>query len=120
MPRELSSAERSMLEAVILRADADGPVTNEDRARWLQDAQTMLVGAGCGCGCCPSIELLAADGAAIEGDGRIVLSASITDGRGGTAAIVLLFVDSDRPSYLELAPVDDEAWAEFPAPASLV
>ncbi|SDR90957.1 hypothetical protein SAMN04489752_0561 [Brevibacterium siliguriense] len=52
------------------------------------------------------------------GDGdwsdRVVLHA------GTPGAMLLLFIDDDTPSYLELAPIDDDlSFAEFPGPESI-
>lgn len=116
--REMTSAERDVLEAMIRRADGfdDDAPTEADRARWISAVDSLWVPAVCGCGGCPSFELsVRADGIA-EADGpRRVLNASTADGR----ALVMLFIDADVPSYLEVAPIDDDGCA-LPVPGDLV
>ncbi|MFB9376692.1 hypothetical protein ACFFKU_04235 [Kineococcus gynurae] len=113
-PRPLTERERAtlvwMIDNGVAFSDEDEPVTSDDRRRWRAQVPGTRVGRGCGCGACPSIDLTDADGV-IPGweESRIVLSGE-TDG-----AMLLLFVDDDRLSYLELAPLDDDArFAEFP------
>lgn len=68
----------------------------------------------CGCGACPSVELTDADGVSPEmTSNRVVLHAE-TEG-----ALVLLFLDDDQLSYLELVPLDERSFGEFPDPADL-
>ncbi|GAA1553835.1 MULTISPECIES: hypothetical protein [Brevibacterium] len=45
---------------------------------------------------------------------RVLLDATV-DG-----CILLLFIDDDSPSYLELAPADEEIFAEFPPPERIL
>lgn len=94
--------------------DTDQGVVDADRARWRAQVGSTRAGRPCGCGSCPSIELTAADGASPEmTSSRVVLNAE-TDG-----AMLLLFIDDDQLSYLELAPTDDGSFGEFPAPADI-
>jgi len=118
--RELTRREREVLELMIGCAatlDPDGSdqgVFEVDRARWRAQVGSTRAGRGCGCGSCPSIELTAADGASPEmTSSRVVLNAE-TDG-----AMLLLFIDDDQLSYLELAPTGDGSFDEFPAPADI-
>jgi len=93
---------------------SDQGVFEVDRARWRAQVGSTRAGRGCGCGSCPSIELTAADGASPEmTSSRVVLNAE-TDG-----AMLLLFIDDDQLSYLELAPTGDGSFDEFPAPADI-
>lgn len=116
--RALTARERAVLEAMIsLAGDVDGSpdLDTASRERWLARVPGMRAGRRCGCGQCPSIELEDASGRTPSRAGsRVVLSA------GAAAALVLLFVDDDQPSYLELAPTDpDGRFDEFPAVESM-
>jgi hypothetical protein len=102
-PRPLTPRERGVLVALIERGTPAEPVTDADRARWLEQVPSTLAGRACDCGTSPSIELTDATGRnARPTDGRVVLEASAPD------ALLLLFVDDDRLSYLEVAPMDDD------------
>lgn len=115
MDRALSEREQEVLLALIDRgADATEAtsVTTADRRRWRAQVGGARVVGHCGCGSCPSIEL-AIDGHSMPADqvgrGRVVLEASTS------GALLLLFVDDDALSYLELAPTEDEGrFPEFP------
>ncbi|WP_369070166.1 hypothetical protein [Kineococcus terrestris] len=111
-PRPLTARERGALTALLERGtsvDDERTVTGEDRARWLAQVPGTFAGRRCGCGSCPSVELTDAAGRTpAAGDGRVVLEAS------APGALLLLFVDEDRLSYLELAPLDDDGVEEFP------
>ncbi|GAA1999095.1 hypothetical protein JL107_12060 [Nakamurella flavida] len=112
--RELTAREREVLIAMIERGmDHEGRPTAADRERWLVSVPGVRAGSRCGCRTCPSIELTDARGLRQpEHAVRIVLEAGTKDG-------LLLFVDDDRLSYLELAPFDDEGVAEFPSAESI-
>lgn len=121
MRQPLSSREFDVLLAMIDRADeGEGGqvVTAAERRLWRDQVPALVVDGQCDCGLCPTVSL---SGASIgqpsigrQGDTRIVLSAGLSD------ALVLLFIDSSSPSYLELAPFDDETvCTEFPEPATL-
>lgn len=106
--RALTDAERLVLEAMILHAPAFDPVFDEpsagDRARWLAMVQDLSVHEMCDCGTCPTIDL-AYKGVSSDpkdADSRMVLEAGVED------AIVLLFIDDDVPSCLEVAPLGDD------------
>lgn len=112
--RALSERERDVLVAIIeLASDADSPtrVTPASRRRWLAQVPHAYVVGRCSCGTCPSIDLGVHNSAeAAAGRSRIVLEATTTD------AILLLFIDDDHLSYLELAPIDpDLRVREFPS-----
>ena len=93
---------------------SDQDVDDADRARWRAQVEITRAGRPCGCGSCPSIELTDAAGVSPEmTSSRVVLQAET---RG---ALVLLFIDDDQLSYLELAPTDDGSFGEFPAPADI-
>lgn len=114
-PRALTSRERDVMVALIRGASPDEgvAVSPEDRRRWLAQVPTTRAGARCRCGTCPSIDLTDEEGTMPADGARVVLGAS------AEGALVLLFIDDDRLSYLELAPTDDETFAEFPDAASL-
>jgi hypothetical protein len=116
-PRPLTARERETLVAMVEhgRPDDDAAVAPQRRARWRQRADAGLVYGRCGCGQCPSIDLGDLDGPARDTGSRVVLAAEH-----GTA-IVLLFVDDDRPSYLELFDVGESGrHDQFPDPGGLV
>jgi hypothetical protein len=110
---QLTSREEAVLVALITRGgsmDDDATVTDDDRARWLSRVPHTRAGRRCACGTCPSLELTDAAGATPKvHDSRVVLEASTT------GAMLLLFIDEDRLSYLELAPLDEgAAFQHFP------
>jgi hypothetical protein len=114
MGRALSAREREVLEAMVRFApDFSGQhsVDEVSRQHWLAQVAGTRAGRRCECGDCPSIELEDAQGSTPSfTHSRIVLSASAPD------ALVLLFIDDDQLSYLELAPIDpDDQVDEFPA-----
>ena len=116
--RPLTPREEAVLVALITRGeymDNDATVSDEDRARWLRRVPHTRAGRRCDCGACPSIELT--DTARATPDmrnSRVVLEGSTT------GALLLLFIDDDRPSYLELAPLDDgTTFQQFPAAQGL-
>ena len=111
--RQLTSREEAVLVALITRGDQmdnDVTVTDDDRARWLRQVPQTRAGRRCDCGTCPSIVLTDPAGVTPEvRNSRVVLEASTT------GALLLLFIDDDRLSYLELAPLDDgTAFQQFP------
>jgi hypothetical protein len=116
MSRELTDREREVL-AFLLDHGAtfadDQPVTFEQRARWRAQLADARAGAPCGCSTCPSIALEDAAGRIPVSGRRVVLSAGHPD------ASLLLFIDADRLSYLELAPHGDDVFAGFPPVAEL-
>lgn len=115
MPRTLTTRERETLIAMIAHA-SEGSASPEQRRRWTDQVPDTRVGGVCECGTCPSIELVDAEGREPDMDGeRIVLTAGLRDG----TALMLLFIDDDRLSYLELAPVDETVFAEFPPAGEL-
>ncbi|WP_436327063.1 hypothetical protein [Brevibacterium sp. FAM 27836] len=104
--------------------DPPVPITAEQRRTWENSLGEVLVTSECGCGICPSIGMRPRHRTDDDkrndqgGDGdwsdRIVLTAGVS------GAMLLLFIDDDIPSYLELAPTDDElSFAEFPEPESI-
>lgn len=114
--RALTRRELDVLTVMVERGtpfDPDGAeaVSDADRVRWRAQLPTTRAGRACGCGSCPSIELTDTAGASPEvTTSRVVLSAETDE------ALLLLFIDDDRLSYLELAPSADHAVAEFPDP----
>lgn len=121
MTRTLTEVEAAWVLALLEHGTTspDGPhASSQDRRRWREQLPHTRVGGHCGCGSCPSIELVDVAGTAPEFADRIVLEGSLTDladPRGQPSqAIVLLFIDSDRLSHLELAPMDDVSVPAFP------
>ena len=116
-PRPLTPREEAVLVAMITRGawagdDAVG-LTAEDRTRWLAQVPTTRAGRRCTCGTCPSIELTDPAGWTPDvDDSRVALQA------GAQGAALLLFIDEDRLSYLELAP-DAATFHDFPDPQGL-
>ena len=110
-PRALTARERDVLDALVRRgtADADVHVSVQDRERWAAQIDGTWAGEACGCGQCPSIVLTDDAGVTPTGDETNVVLSAETEG-----AILLLFVDDDMLSYLELAPFEGERFAEFP------
>ncbi len=111
----MTARERDLLLALIARGSAvgsDASIAQSDRERWA--GQVARVHGTCGCGSCPSIELAPSDEADSAGPSRrTVLEASTDD------AFLLLFIDDDRPTYLELAPFGDDPITEFPLVADV-
>lgn len=89
--------------------DSDGGVEDADRARWRAQLATLRAGRPCGCAVCPSVELTDAAGVSPETTSSHVVLGAHTD-----EAVLLLFIDDDQLSYLELAPAGDRMFAEFP------
>ena len=111
MGRDLTDRERETLTFMVEHAGVSAderPVSYEARQRWLAQVATARAGDRCDCGTCPSITLENAHGYTPTGGRRVVLSAGHPD------ASLLLFIDGDRLSYLELAPHGDEPHPEFP------
>lgn len=93
---------------------ASDRVTVTSRQRWLAQLSGTRVVGRCPCGTCPSIDLAGSHGPTDPVSARIVLQAA------SAGAILLLFIDNDRLSYLELAPTDPEARLnEFPPAAAI-
>ena len=116
MGRKLTDRERDLLAFVVEHAGPfadDPPVSYEPRQRWLAQVATARAGDRCDCGTCPSITIEDEHGRTPENGRRVVLSASHPD------ASLLLFIDGDRLSYLELAPHGDEPFPEFPPVADV-
>lgn len=113
--RDLTAREHAILVAAITHGDSDTPVTEADRDRWLKQAAKVSAGEPCGCGLCPSIGLIDATTGQERPDGgpRVVLEGSCDN------ALLLLFIDGDVLSYLELAPMDDEPIPAFPGPSQV-
>ena len=120
MSRELTRRERDVLALMIDRAvpfdpdESNSGVEDTDRTRWRAQLRTARAGRPCGCGSCPSIELTARAGVSPEmAKSRVILSAESDE------AMLLLFIDDDQLSYLELAPTGDRTFAEFPDPTDI-
>lgn len=108
--RPLSDREQQFLLAMIDGADEDDECTSAARSVWRSHLPALRVDGVCGCGTCPSISLVRRPALASNDDGDgVVLGARLDD------ALVLLFIDGGVPSYLELAPRDDQTvYTEFP------
>ncbi|HIW46649.1 MAG TPA: hypothetical protein H9884_07095 [Candidatus Yaniella excrementigallinarum] len=120
MARSLTESERQLVSAMIVSAKATNPDCFQDQDtwyRWRQELHETLdritVGEACDCGKCPSVQLLV-DGQEVPlGDRQVILEAFISEG------IVMLFIDDDLPSYLEIAPnLDVEL--ELPKQSALI
>ncbi|GAA1112788.1 hypothetical protein GCM10009650_15190 [Nesterenkonia jeotgali] len=112
MGRPLTERERDVLRFMIenaLPSGGDQPVPAASRERWRRSIPATLAGPGCVCDACPSIELEDGRGRTSKGGRSVVLSAEHPE------ASLLLFIDDDRLSYLELAPHGEDAWDQFPA-----
>jgi len=111
--RALTTREREAIIALLERGIStirNLPITTADRARWLSQVPHTLAGRLCGCGICPSIELTDAEGhTPATTDGRVILQAE------APGAVLMLFVEEDRLSYLELAPLAGDTITVFPA-----
>jgi hypothetical protein len=116
--RPLTARERDLLLALLARGTAfgsDESITESDRERWAEHAAAAMVHGTCGCGSCPSIDLAPGAKADSASPGRrTVLEASTAD------AFLLVFIDDDRPTYLELAPFGDDPITEFPLVADVI
>lgn len=99
--------------------DPPEPISNEQRQIWEGRLGEVVVTSHCDCGTCPSVGMSPLSRIGDEqrddqgGDGdwsqRVVLTAGIS------GAMLQLFIDDDYPSYLELAPIDDDlSFTEFP------
>jgi hypothetical protein len=116
MGRELTDRERDMLAFMVENGTScadDPPVSVAARQRWRAQAGAARAGSPCGCGTCPSITIEDEHGRTPERGRRVVLSASHPD------ASLMLFIDGDRLSYLELAPHGDRPFPEFPPVADI-
>lgn len=100
------------------------PISNEQRQIWECRLGEVMVTSRCDCGTCPSIGMRPQNRLDDErrddqgGDGdyseRVVLTA------GSPGAMLLLFIDDDYPSYLELAPIDEgQSFTDFPEPETI-
>lgn len=94
--------------------DDQPPIQAAHRRRWLYQVPGVLAGATCACGTCPSIELEDERGTVPTTGSRVVLTAATRD------ALLLLFIDGDRPSYLELAPTGETPIDSFPSTGELL
>lgn len=122
MNRELDDRERELIVFLLENAEGiDEPISAEQRATWLAQVPQLRVGGVCGCGTCPSIDLVTAErpkAAQTREEVEALESRTVLDA-GTDGAMVLLFIDDDWPSYLELAPTGDEVFSEFPAVADV-
>lgn len=99
-------------------------ITPAQRVTWESNLAEAVVTNPCDCGSCPSIGMrpvtrvddVARDDTGGQGDfaNRIILDATV-DG-----CMLLLFIDDDSPSYLELAPTSEEIYSEFPPPERIL
>ena len=114
--RPLSVRERDLLVAMVARGTepgADRAIAASDRERWAGQLPGVMVHGTCGCGTCPSIDLTPDSGGRPTPTRQTVLEASTAN------AFLLLFIEDDRPTYLELAPLGDEPITEFPLVADV-
>ena len=111
MSRNLTDREREVLTFMVdhaLPVAEKRPVRASVRERWRRSIPTIVAGPTCECGGCPSIDLVDGCSRTSQGGRNIVLSAS------SQKASVLLFIEHDRLSYLELAPHEDDIIGQFP------
>jgi hypothetical protein len=118
MSRGLTQRERDVVRAMVTHAQDSAPPTPirpTQRQRWLRQIAATRAGRPCACGTCPTIELEDERGGPTPTTtARVVLSAS------APGALLLLFIDDDRLSCLELAPLDPDARIlEFPPVESI-
>lgn len=109
--RPLADRERDLLVALIARGTEHGGdrvIAASDRERWAGHLPGVMVHGTCGCGTCPSIDLTPDSGDRPTPTRQTVLEASTSN------VFLLLFIEDDRPTYLELAPFGDEPITEFP------
>lgn len=99
MTRPLTPQQRDVIAALITNATLfdGGEVDAARRKGWLEGVDKLSQGEPCGCGACPSVQLLFDGRPTPESSPRTVLSAD------GFNSMVLLFIDDDKPSYLEVA-----------------
>jgi hypothetical protein len=110
MSRAPTKREREVISFILsVGIECDEPITASDRERWQQREAGIRVGERCRCGTCPSVALEDEDGPVPPADTQRVLEVDCP------GALVYLFINDDRPSYLELAPITDEVFDEFPA-----
>ncbi|MDN5807378.1 MAG: hypothetical protein L0L93_05815 [Brevibacterium sp.] len=105
--------------------DRPTPITPQQRLTWETHLAEVVVTNPCDCGFCPSIGMKPMsridDGDRDDTGGlgdyssRIILDAAVEK------CMLLLFIDDDIPSYLELAPTDGEhVYSEFPPPERIL
>ncbi|AZH84688.1 hypothetical protein EAO79_18615 [Plantibacter sp. PA-3-X8] len=114
--RPLSVRERDLLVAMVARGTEDGVdrvIAASDRERWAGQLADISVHGTCGCGTCPSIDLVPESDDRPSTARQTVLEASTS------TASLLLYIEGDRPTYLELAPWGDEPITEFPLVADV-
>jgi len=110
MSRAPTTREREVISFILtVGIEFDEPITASDRERWQQREPGIRVGERCRCGTCPSIVLEDEDGPVPPSDTQRVLEVDCP------GALLYLFIQDGRPSYLELAPLNDEVFDEFPA-----
>lgn len=120
MARSLTASELQLLSAMITSAKAADPARFDDQQAWFEWRQELhdtldrvTVGELCDCGKCPSVQLLIDGQEVPAGTSQVILEAFISEG------IVMLFIDDDLPSYLEIAPnLDVEL--ELPGESALI
>ena len=116
MSRNLTDREREVLTFMVdyaLPVAEKRPVRASARERWRRSIPTIMAGPPCECGECPSIELVDGRGRISKGGRNIVLSAE------HPKVSLLLFIEHDRLSYLELATHGDEVIGQFPPSSEL-
>lgn len=100
--------------------DPPTTITRQQRLVWESSLAEVVVTNPCDCGHCPSIGMrpvLRVDDESRDDTGglgdftkRIILNAAVN------SFMLLLFIDDDSPSYLELAPTEEtQRVSEFPS-----
>lgn len=105
-------------------AEHSTSITPQQRLLWEDNLAEVVVTNPCDCGTCPSIGMRPVtrvedegrDDTGGQGDfsSRVILDATVN------GCILLLFIDDGSPSYLELAPADEEIFTEFPPPERIL
>ncbi|WP_231443990.1 hypothetical protein [Brevibacterium zhoupengii] len=123
-PSSAEEASATYADAQQETWDSSAQVTPAQRVTWESNLAEVVVTNPCDCGSCPSIGMRpvtrvddeSRDDTGGQGDfaNRVILDATV-DG-----CMLLLFIDDDSPSYLELAPTDDEVFTEFPPPERIL
>lgn len=103
MSKPLTPQQRGVIEAMLSRAPLfDGTIPDPgQREQWLAVLDRLTYGGPCDCGGCPSFAIHLDGQPVAEEVGRTVLSAE------APGSMLILFIDRNLPSYLEIAPVED-------------
>ncbi|MDP9801670.1 hypothetical protein J2S49_001746 [Arcanobacterium wilhelmae] len=110
-PRPLTGQEAEVVEAMVLNGTSShAQPTQADRERWLTQIPNLVVTGRCDCGTCYSINFFEeqTDGADF-----------VLDGFSPRDEMVMLLVDGDRLSSLEIPPLADDLPTTLPRASEL-